>query len=196
MILQNKKEIRKHFRKQRQQISSLERNQASLKAADIFIQSSIFRDNQSFACYIPNDHEFDSQAIIGAIWRAGKDCYLPLLVGTEEKHLNFAYYSPATEMKSNRYNILEPQHSVHINKPSLDVVIMPLVSFDLQGNRLGMGGGYYDRTFSFLVNSKKTKPLLIGLAFENQCVEQLPCDEWDVKMQAVLTEKKFHFFGR
>jgi 5-formyltetrahydrofolate cyclo-ligase len=70
---------------------------------------------------------------------------------------------------------------------------MPLVAFDPSGNRLGMGGGFYDRTFSYLRNRKFwTKPLLIGIAYEFQRLDSLTPSPWDVPLQAIATEKSLH----
>ena len=71
----------------------------------------------------------------------------------------------------------------------LDLVLVPLVGFDPQGNRLGMGGGFYDRTFAYRGRRKHTsRPCLIGLAHECQRVEHLPCAGWDIPLDGVITD--------
>lgn len=71
---------------------------------------------------------------------------------------------------------------------------MPLVGFNLQGHRLGMGGGYYDRTFQFLRDETIHKPFMLGLAYELQKMEYIPVDPWDISMDGVLTEEKLYLF--
>jgi 5-formyltetrahydrofolate cyclo-ligase len=69
--------------------------------------------------------------------------------------------------------------------------MLPLVGFDASGNRMGMGGGYYDRTFSFKSLKKGLRgPTLIGLAHEIQRVEELPVESWDIPLTAIVTDQK------
>jgi 5-formyltetrahydrofolate cyclo-ligase len=100
---------------------------------------------------------------------------------------------PADErMLKNRFGIAEPRHGACAHTRILDIVLVPLVGFDDAGNRLGMGGGYYDRRFSYLrTRSSFLRPRLIGVAYELQHVDELPKDEWDVSLWAIVTDKKF-----
>lgn len=150
--------------------------------------------SQHIACYLARNEEFDCSPIIQAIWQAKKNCYLPTLSLEKDGHLNFVSYAPDDVLKLNRYHILEPDHGEIFPADKLDLVLLPLVGFDLQGNRLGAGGGYYDRTFAFTRDHADKKPLLIGLAYSFQQVHQLPFDDWDVRMHGVLTEKEFILF--
>ena len=111
--------------------------------------------------------EFNTRPLIEACWKAGKTVYLPVVAGkTEEKTLEFARYLPEDPLEANRYHILEPgPQAPRIAAYALDLVVLPLVAFDLKGNRLGSGSGYYDRTFAFLPEAHLKKPLLLGLAF-------------------------------
>jgi 5-formyltetrahydrofolate cyclo-ligase len=97
-------------------------------------------------------------------------------------------------MVANRYAILEPKLNCGqiCPLPELDILLMPLVAFDEQGNRLGMGGGYYDRTLAKHYAEQREKPKLIGLAHDCQKVESLPIEAWDVPLQQILTPTKFY----
>jgi 5-formyltetrahydrofolate cyclo-ligase len=106
--------------------------------------------------------------------------------------LDFASYQRDDPLHLNRYNILEPENKNILSPENLDLVIVPLLGFDLQGHRLGMGGGYYDRTFAFLSGKQPTKPILIGLGFADQQINSLPSDSWDVPLAGVLTEEKLN----
>ncbi len=90
----------------------------------------------------------------------------------------------------NRFGIPEPcfDPRMCIGPRFLGVVFMPLLGFDQQGNRLGMGGGFYDRALEFKHRANGTRPLLIGAAFDCQRVEALAINAWDVAMDAVVTE--------
>ena len=76
----------------------------------------------------------------------------------------------------------------------LDIVLLPLLAFDDRGNRLGMGGGYYDRLFASRLHRKTKQPLRVGLAFDCQQAERLPMQAWDVPLHAVVTESGWRFF--
>lgn len=150
----------------------------------------LFQKSQHIACYIAKDDEFSTREIIEAIWQAKKQCYLPALSSQQEKFLEFVPYHQDDALQPNRYQILEPKTQAVREADELDLVIVPLIGFDAQGNRLGMGGGYYDRTFSFLLNKTKKTPYLLGLAYAMQEVAQLPNDPWDVPLTGMLTEKR------
>lgn len=191
-LLLNKIQIRKIHRTKRRTLSFSEQQAAAIAAADVLTAHDLFQRSQHIACYLANDHELSCQPIIEAIWKANKQCYLPVL--NEKNTLYFAAYHRNDVMRPNRYHILEPENTPQIAANELDLVLMPLVAFDLHGHRLGMGGGYYDRTFEFLLTTSLHKPDLVGLAYEEQHVETLPVDPWDVSMMGVLTEKKLVLF--
>lgn len=121
------------------------------------------------------------------IWRTNKHCYLPILVVGGS--LQFVRYHQGDQLKLNQFNIPEPENTTNIILPeNLDLVIAPLVAFDAQGRRLGAGGGYYDRTFAFKHASQAMKPMILGLAYAIQQASNLPADQWDVKLDGVITE--------
>jgi 5-formyltetrahydrofolate cyclo-ligase len=118
---------------------------------------------------------------------------LPIL--TDSNALRFVRYDENDELHLNKYSIPEPVNiSREIISTQLDMVITPLVAFDLNGYRLGAGGGYYDRTFEFLHNKNNKKPQIIGLAYSAQQAEIIPVDPWDILLNGVLTEKEFIVF--
>lgn len=147
------------------------------------------------ACYFSQDNELNCSPLIQILWALQKSVFLPAITASDSKKLEFAAYGPNDSLRLNQYKILEPYQTETIPPEALDLVLMPLVGFDLQGNRLGMGGGYYDRTFQHLRQSNK-KPFLLGVGYELQKINQLPDDPWDVKMDGVLTEKKLYIFDR
>jgi len=100
-------------------------------------------------------------------------------------------YLPEDKLEPDCFGILEPIYNAKkcIAAEDLDLVIMPLTAFDFAGNRIGTGGGYYDRTFSFLKNkSGLHKPYLLGLAYSFQKIPKIESAEWDIKMNAVVTD--------
>lgn len=119
--------------------------------------------------------------------------FLPMLYEPIEPRLRFAELNKNTRWKQNRYRITEPDthwgKTLHARQ--LDIILMPLVCFDRQGNRMGMGGGFYDRSLAFR-NTRKhwLKPLLIGVAHSGQEHPGLNRNSWDVTMDWIITEKE------
>lgn len=127
------------------------------------------------------------------IWQAGKICYLPTL--TDTKSLHFIQHNAGDELQPNQHMIPEPVDHHHIIQPEkLDLVITPLVAFDLQGDRLGSGGGYYDRTFAFMYTQPAKAPFLLGLGFAIQQSDAIPAEPWDIKLNGILTESRLTIF--
>lgn len=191
-LLLSKVEARQKLFAARATISATDRQLAGQAAAKRFSNHFLFEQNNRIACYLSQKNEFDTTSIIEAIWNMGKTCYLPVL--TADNLLQFAKYDPHTTLRFNRYQIQEPVDASLVSPEELDLVIMPLVGFDLLGRRLGMGGGYYDKTFSFLQDKQLTKPFLLGLGSEVQKLEELPVDAWDVLLHGVLTEQTIYLF--
>ena len=171
---------------------------ASKKVVMHLLQEKVFLKAQNIACYSAKDSEMPTQPIIEAIWTTNKNCYLPVMV-INNKTLQFAAYLRDDSLQQNSFLINEPlmiKQSNLIDSQSLDLVIVPLRAFDADGNRLGSGGGYYDRTFSFLnVNKSLKKPLLYGLGFSCQFVSQIEPKNTDVVLDAVITEEGVQKFS-
>jgi 5-formyltetrahydrofolate cyclo-ligase len=144
---------------------------------------------QDIACYWAVPGEVDCGPIMAEAWSRGRRLYLPVL---QRNHLVFAAWHTGEPLTANRYGIPEPSlHAASCRRAqALDVVIAPLVAFDAKGSRLGMGGGYYDRTLGFTRSRGRWRlPHFIGLAHELQCVARLPRQAWDIPLHAVVTER-------
>lgn len=185
-----RQQLRQTMRAVRDRIDSATRDKAAHHAAELLIHSKLFHQNQHIACYLAVNSEMETKYIIEAIWRTHKKCYLPILSMKEKGFLHFGEYTKNLRLTKNQFDIPEPECvEGYCDAPSqLDLVIMPLIAFDKQGNRLGTGAGYYDRTFAFK-DSCDTKPVLCGLAFSQQEVEQINSEKWDIKCDFILTEK-------
>ncbi len=190
----SKSALRQHFRQLRSQIPADYRAHAALAAAKILTEQTVFQSSTMIACYLPVKDEFDTLPMIEAIWRAKKHCYLPVL--TEEKSLQFVQYDYGDVLHPNRYSILEPlDQSRRVPPEQLDIMLLPLLAFDRAGTRLGMGGGYYDRTLAFLQERGGEKPKLIGVAYAVQEAKWLPSEPWDVGLEGVVTDRGFYLFS-
>lgn len=141
------------------------------------------------AVFLSFDGELDTQPLIEQLWQAGKRVYLPVLHPFSPGNLLFLHYHPRSALVTNRLKIQEPRLDVRDVLPlaKLDVLVTPLVAFDEDGQRLGMGGGFYDRT---LQNWQQHKIQPVGYAHDCQLVEKLPVEEWDIPLPAVVTPSK------
>lgn len=119
-----------------------------------------------------------------------KTCYLPILDTLGANKLWFAPFTRCSKLKYNRFGIPEPQVPKRhwVRAQSLNLVLTPLVAFDMQGNRLGMGGGFYDRTLAFLNRRQYWfKPQVIGIGYDFQKTTGLIRQSWDVPLDGVVT---------
>ena len=153
---------------------------------------------QSVACYLPAGGEFPTRFLIQGLRLLRKEIFLPIVQSNNKiRHLTFQRYHPQTPMRRNRFGIAEPipNPREQIPPPQLDLVIMPLTGFDNNGNRIGMGGGYYDRTFEFLLkHNQSLQPFLLGLGFQIQQCDELDARPWDIPLDGVLMENRLILF--
>lgn len=186
------------MRSQRLALSDNRQQEASAGLTTALSTSPVFKNSRHIAFYLANGGEIDPQPLLQKAWQLNKSCYLPILDGNGENRLFFAPYTQESRLIDNRYGIPEPEHETQHQHPAvqLDLVLVPLVAIDSQGNRLGMGKGFYDRTFEFLQSVPRPgKPVLIGLAHSFQQVEQIDINPWDVALDGVANENELILFG-
>lgn len=187
--------IRRQMRQQRRALSAAEVRRASQALTQRLGNSALFRRSDHIAFYLANDGEMDLGPLIARAWDMGKTCYLPVLSPAFHNRLWFARYTPDTPLVKNCFRIAEPATRWRDARPAwaLDLVLTPLVAFDLAGNRLGMGGGFYDRTLAYLHRRQHWRsPQLMGIAYEFQRVETLPHAPWDVPLHGIATEQALY----
>lgn len=183
---QQKQTLRAVIRSKRQQLSPLKQHLHSVRLLQNLKQQPNFNQATHIAFYWPNDGEIDPRILASFLLQQGKKLYLPIL---DNKALIFKHFAPQLPLASNRFAIAEPVTHKVISAQYLDLALMPLVAFDLNGNRLGMGGGFYDRTFAFKKKGKLKQPSLIGLAHSFQQVGQISHERWDIPLDGVATER-------
>lgn len=183
--------LRKTLRNRRQQLSPLQQKTHSEQACQHLINAKLLDNVTRIAVFLSQDGELNTQALIQALWsKQNLEVYLPALETRPDWHMGFSLYTPDSRLKLNKFKIPEPdvKLSKHCSGDQMDLVIVPLVGFDPMGNRMGMGGGYYDRTFEFKLKKPNTNPLLVGWAHSCQKVERLDKQAWDVPLNAIVTE--------
>lgn len=164
-----------------------ERDLASTKIIDTVTRSSWFRRSKLVGCYLPTEEEVDTWPLIDRAWQMKKRIFAPVI--GKNFAMRFRELRPETELEVNFYGLAEPEDGEIVKTRALDIVITPVVAFDVDNNRLGMGGGYFDRAFAFLKHRKFLfHPKLIGLAFSCQRVEKIPPNPWDIRVFRVIDE--------
>ena len=180
---------RREIIRQRQKVSVTLQKPATLAIRDKLLSLPIFHHSRHIAIYFAVRGEVATAPIIETIWAQNKNAYLPIV--TVNNLLNFVLYKKNDKLTTNQYRIPEPIPSPqrNITPQDLDLVIVPLVGFDQNCNRLGSGAGFYDRTFAFRKNCPK--PPLIGIAYELQKTNLQP-EIWDVTLDYIITEKNIY----
>ncbi|MDJ0832526.1 MAG: 5-formyltetrahydrofolate cyclo-ligase [Gammaproteobacteria bacterium] len=184
-------QIRQQYRELRNALGPAEQARNAALLSDNIRRFIGFSRKRKIAAYLAGMGEISLNP-----WMAsgnGVQIYLPMLYEPIEPRLRFGRLDPSTRWKTNRFHIIEPatpwKNTLHARQ--LDIVLLPLVAFDRQGNRMGMGGGFYDRSLAFRnMRSKWLKPILIGVAHSCQEHPGLPARPWDVILDAVITERE------
>jgi 5-formyltetrahydrofolate cyclo-ligase len=173
--------LRARLRAARRAIGARERFAAAQSIASALARLGLPRPHSRIAAYQAMDGEIDPSIVLHRALALGCDVHLPVITSVRNRHMRFAPLSDAGE----------PAAAGGTGGARwLDLVLVPLVGFDHDGNRLGMGAGFYDRHFAFLRHRKHwLRPLLVGLAFETQRLDRLPPQPHDVPMWRVVTER-------
>lgn len=195
----DRKALRNSLRKARISLSSEQQHSAEIAVAYQLNQSEFIHRSTTIAGYLANDGEVSLSSFISTQWQHEgpytRHITLPVIHPVNKGHLLMLEYTPTTQMTENKYGIVEPEvacNHIHLIRDH-SVILMPLVGFDRQGNRLGMGGGYYDRTLSHIRNAPP-RPKLVGVAHDCQEVDQLPVQAWDVPLDAIVTPTRILHF--
>jgi 5-formyltetrahydrofolate cyclo-ligase len=188
----SRQQLRTQLRKARRALNPSQQRQAARGLYRQLAQHPLFRRARHIALYLPNDGEIDPRLLLRAAQRRGKKTYLPVLSAWPRTKMVFQQVRHGEKFRPNRFRIPEP----HINAAkqrtiwALDLIFLPLVGFDDAGGRLGMGGGFYDRSLAYQARRKAwQKPVLLGLAHECQKVERLAQASWDVPLHGTVTDK-------
>jgi 5-formyltetrahydrofolate cyclo-ligase len=191
-------QLRKLLRHNRRALSPAEQRQAAQGLYRQLAQNPLFRRARHVSLYLPMDGEIDPRLLLRAAQKRGKATYLPVLSAWPRTKMVFQRVRPGEKFKPNRFRIPEPHIDARRQRKiwTLDLVLMPLVGFDAEGGRLGMGGGFYDRSLAYLARRKNwRKPILLGLAHECQKVGKLAVASWDVPLTGTVTGKRWYMAG-
>ncbi|KGQ69722.1 hypothetical protein OA57_10420 [Chelonobacter oris] len=188
-IRQQRQNLRRQMREKRLQLSPEQQRRAESAVCEQALRLIERHRAETIALYLAFNGEISTALLIEKLWRQGKTVCLPRLHPFVDGHLLFFRYLPDSVLQPNQFSIPEPLLDITalIPQSELDMVFTPLVAFDRQGNRLGMGGGFYDRTLQDWQQKQSQKHFIpVGLAHQCQQVERLPVESWDVPLRTIL----------
>lgn len=187
----SRQQIRQAVRQQRRLLTPEQQSRFAQQASERIMAHPKIIQAESVAVFLSFDGELDTHPLIQQMWLQGKRVYLPVLHPFRTGYLLFLRYAPDTKLVRNRLKIMEPCLDIRhvLPLPQLDVLLTPLVAFDHQGQRLGMGGGFYDRTLQYR-NQMSRGPYPIGLAHDCQQVDALPMESWDIPLPEIITPSR------
>ncbi|OWJ95541.1 5-formyltetrahydrofolate cyclo-ligase [Pseudomonas sp. A46] len=191
----SRQSLRRLLRQARRALTPQQQKQAARNLYRQLAQHPLYRRARHVALYLPANGEIDPRPLLREAQRRGKRTYLPVLNAWPREKMVFQRLLPGERLRKNRFRILEPRANAAQQRKTwaLDLVMLPLVGFDECGGRLGMGGGFYDRSLAYLARRKTWRsPSLIGLAHECQKVDRLELAAWDVPLQATVTDRRWY----
>jgi len=186
-----KKNLREKLLRKRDSIGPNEKIKKDAAIRKRLYASADFRNAKSILFYASFRSEAATiQCIVHAL-KLKKVVMLPL-VNRKKKTLRIFQINNLSDLKSGFMGIPEPEANNNNERlmNDLDIAIIPGAAFDLKGNRLGYGAGYYDKLFSGIRDTQHSKPVLIALAFEEQIVPEIPSYKHDVMMDKIITDKR------
>lgn len=187
----DRRALRSLLRRKRRTLSATQQATSAQGLYRQLAQHAWFRRARDIALYLSSDGEISPHLILQEAQQRKKNVYLPVVSCWPERHMVFQRITAATRWRKNRFGIIEPVPDTRQQRRlwTLDLICLPLVGFDAHGGRLGMGGGFYDRSLAGCV---LPLPPLLGLAHSCQQVERLPLEPWDMPLDAVVTELAWH----
>jgi 5-formyltetrahydrofolate cyclo-ligase len=191
----SKAKLRRRYRSARIELPIHTRHQAERQALRHALHAGLLLKGRRWGVYLPFGSEFDVLGLANQLLWMRKQVFVPILPHRPAKPLRFVRLQKEQRLMRNRHNISEPFSWRRIGARQLDFLLLPLVAYDARGVRLGMGGGYYDATLAYLkTRIHWRKPRLIGVAYTCQQAPELPAEDWDVRLDGVLTESGLTYF--
>lgn len=199
--MDKRQQIRAELKQRRTSYSDAQCQTLSKQICSHIQSERQFKNRNRFAFYFPVGNEVDLLELMYRAWSLRKKTFLPVLASFPKGNLWWIEHTASTAMYLNRFGIPEPEHPPRARRTklrSLDIIFMPLLGFDASGNRMGMGGGFYDRSLGKCYQADKPwhRPIRMGVAYSWQQVDSIPVEQWDVPLDAIATENGVTWFKR
>lgn len=179
-----KQELRSEIADQRKNLGFQWLETASQQLIDHFQTLEEFQTSEVIALYKALGGEVNLETLFPKCWKLGKRTCIPIF-NKQMRIYEMTEINESTQFRTGHYGIREPLEMHRLNLAEIDLIAVPGVGFDLKGNRLGRGGGYYDRMLNEFTG------FAVGIAFEFQLFPKIPAENHDQRVQAVLTERKY-----
>jgi len=192
-----KKQQRQQALARRDAMTPPQRAQASQRlvayadAIEHFLKNEQLK-NKTFSGFWPIRSEIDPRPLMFALAEGGKKLALPALIGKgRDRQMIFRAFKPDDELIAMGFDTFGPREEASRLDP--DLILLPLAAFDKTGNRIGYGGGFYDRTLANMYQ-RGLRPKLVGLGFNCQEVDSIDAEPHDIRLEAILTESGLQLF--
>ena len=181
------------LRRLRRAVSTSERQRAARAIGRYLAATHWLRPGTRVGIYAALAEEIDTRLLIALARSRGCELLLPRITAMRSRRMTFTPIGPRHRL--NALGIPEPASTHRVAAQWLHVILIPLVGFDAQGNRLGMGAGFYDRALAFRRYRRTWRgPRLVGLAYAIQKLPHIAVQPHDIPLDAVLTEHGMHTF--
>lgn len=189
-----KKELRSDLRQRRASLDEVHRNILDTAINTHLVNYVRGEDHRTVAAFLAFDGEPDLGLALRELEQLGITLALPVVhEAPGRESMSFCRWTTSQALKPNRYGIAEPVGFEEIPLPKIDLMLLPLVGWDRQGNRLGMGASYYDRALQPFAQAKR--PVRMGVGYAAQETPLVPAEPWDIPLQIMLTENGWFTCG-
>lgn len=186
MKIKSKKEIRKEILQKRDLIGEEEKRLMDKEIFNKLISSDQYKNANTIFAFVSFKSEVDTYKFIEHAISEGKTVGVPKII-KKEKYMEVYKITSLSDLESGYFGVMEPIEGCEkISKDNIDFILMPGAVFDEKGGRIGYGGGFYDK---FLSDIKESIPK-IAIAYELQIVDSVPMEEYDIKIDGIITEKR------
>lgn len=162
------------------------RHAASVRACERLTTLDAFRNAQVVMLYMPLETEVDLTSAALRCFQLGKTICVPRVDWQKRDILPVEITSFEDRMDVDEHGVRSPSQGRPVSPAIIDLIVVPGLAFDATGRRIGRGGGYYDRFLSHL----RPDAVKIGLAFDQQMVDEVPVDPWDLNMNSIVTDRR------
>ena len=186
-IAKAKATIRKSIILKRKALSNLKQNEKSLIVTRRLLDMGEFKTSKAVFCFLSTAHEVKTEEIILKAFRLGKDVLVPLL-NPQEGDMQVVRISRDTRFAIGKYGVREPSLETRevVSSACIDFIIAPGLAFDIFGNRIGYGGGHYDKLFKNISNDVTR----VAVGYDFQIIESVPHSDFDESVHFIVTETK------